>query len=192
MKKKFPTDRKFIKHLKKGYEDAYALLVKTYYKPLCDYAFGLSRSRFKAEDIVQNVFIRIWEQRNKLKQGFSLKSFLYKAVYNEFVNQYRKEVSINKMEKKYYETINPLYEEKGEELDRLMLLVEKAIEQLPPRCKEIFLLSKREGLTNVEIAEYLNVSIKTVESQMSIAFSTIRKKVGEKMNTILFLLFYMK
>ncbi|WP_047417648.1 RNA polymerase sigma factor [Cellulophaga sp. Hel_I_12] len=181
MKNFFPTNRKFIKHLKKGDEDAYALLVKTYYKPLCDYAFGLSRSRFKGEDIVQNVLIRIWEQRSKLKPGFSLKSFLYKTVYNEFVNQYRKEVSISKMEKKYFETINPLYEEKNAELDRLMLLVENEIEQLPPKCKETFLLSKKDGLTYVEIAEYLNVSIKTVENQMSIAFSTIRKKMEGKL-----------
>ncbi|TVZ27648.1 RNA polymerase sigma-70 factor (ECF subfamily) [Gillisia sp. Hel_I_86] len=181
MKKVFYTSRKLIKDLKKGNENAYAFIVKTYYKPLSNYAFGLSRNTFKAEDIVQNVFIRIWEQRSKLKQGFSLKSFLYKAVYNEFANQYRKEISINKMEKKYYESINPLYEEKSEELDRLMLLVEKEIEQLPPRCKETFLLSKREGLTYVEIAVYLNVSIKTVENQMSIAFSTIRKKMDGKL-----------
>jgi len=181
LKKVFSTNRKLIKHLKKGNEDAYALLVKTYYKSLCDYALGLSRNKFKAEDIVQNVFIRIWEQRSKIKSGFSLKSFLYKAVYNEFVNQYRKEVSIGKMERKYFDSINLIYEEKDEDLNRLILLVENEIEQLPPKCKEIFLLSKKEGLTYAEIAIYLNVSIKTVENQMCIAFSTIRKKMERKM-----------
>ena len=67
LKKAFSTHYEFIKHLKKGDEVAYAHLIKTYYKPLCEYAFGLSRDTFKAEDIVQNVLIRIWEQRNKIK-----------------------------------------------------------------------------------------------------------------------------
>jgi RNA polymerase sigma-70 factor (ECF subfamily) len=91
------------------------------------------------------------------------------------------------MEKKYFESINPLYEEEDEELHRLMLHVQHEIEQLPPKCKETFLLSKKEGLTYVEIATHLNVSIKTVENQMNIAFSTIRKKLGKKMHTILFM-----
>lgn len=191
LKKAFSTHYEFIKHLKKGDEVAYAHLIKTYYKPLCEYAFGLSRDTFKAEDIVQNVLIRIWEQRNKIKPDLSIKSYLYKAVYHEFINLYRKEISISKMEKKYFESINLLYEGEveDEELSRLMSFVQHEIEQLPPKCKETFLLSKREGLNYVEIAEYLNVSVKTVESQMNIAFSMIRRKLGDKMRTILFLFF---
>ncbi|GAA3643858.1 RNA polymerase sigma factor [Flavivirga jejuensis] len=189
MKKEFSTHLKLIKHLKKGDELAYTYLVKTYFKVLCDYAFGLSRDHFVAEDLVQNVLIRFWEKRKKLKSDTSIKSFLYKSVYNEFINLYRKEVSTDKLRKKYFMTIKPLYEEGDIELDRLVVLVKHAIEQLPPRCKEIFLLSKKEGLTYVEIADYLNISQKTVENQMGIAFTIIRKKAREKMHTILFLLF---
>ncbi|WP_420804775.1 sigma factor-like helix-turn-helix DNA-binding protein [Wocania ichthyoenteri] len=71
----------------------------------------------------------------------------------------------------------------------LINIVKQQIELLPPKCKETFLLSRHEGLTNVEIAIYLNISTKAVECQMTRAFSTIRKKVGEKLHTILFLLF---
>jgi RNA polymerase sigma-70 factor (ECF subfamily) len=67
--------------------------------------------------------------------------------------------------------------------------VKLEIENLPPKCKQTFLLSKQEGLTNMEIAEYLNVSIKSVEAHITKAFSILRKKVGDKMNGILFLLF---
>ncbi|MEP5339168.1 MAG: RNA polymerase sigma-70 factor [Algibacter sp.] len=189
MEKEFSTNIKLIKHLKKGNEYAYAYLVKTYFKPLCHYAFGLSRDHFVAEDLVQNVLIRFWEKRNKLKSDTSIKSFLYKSVYNEFINLYRKEVSTDKLREKYFMTIKPLYEEGDVELDRLMILVKQAIEQLPPKCKEIFLLSKKEGLTYAEIADYLNISQKTVENQMGIAFTIIRKKAKEKMHTVLFLLF---
>lgn len=189
MKKEFSTTIKLVKHLKKGDELAYTYLVKTYFKSLCDYAFGLSRDHFVAEDLVQNVLIRFWEKRNKLKSDTSIKNFLYKSVYNEFINLYRKEVSTDKLRKKYFMTIKPLYEEDDVELDRLMVLVKQTIEQLPPKCKEIFLLSKKEGLTYVEIANYLNISQKTVENQMGIAFTIIRKKVKEKIHTVLFLLF---
>lgn len=192
MKKKFSTNLRLIKHLKKGNEHAYTHLVKTYFKPLCDYAYGLSRDRFVTEDLVQNVLIRLWEKRNTLKPDASIKSFLYKSVYNEFINLYRKEVSTDKLRKKYFMTIKPLYEESDVELDHLMILVKHAIEQLPPKCKEIFLLSKKEGLTYTEIADYLNISQKTVENQMGIAFTIIRKKVKQQTHTVLFLLFNLR
>ncbi len=63
------------------------------------------------------------------------------------------------------------------------------IQNLPPKCKQTFLLSKQEGLTNVEIAEYLNVSIKSVEAHITKVFSILRKSIGDKMHGILFLLF---
>ncbi len=73
-----------------------------------------------------------------------------------------------------------------------MKLVKQEIENLPPKCKQIFLLSKQDGLTNIEIAEFLNVSIKSVEAHITKAFSILRKTVGEKVNSVLFLLFSMK
>jgi RNA polymerase sigma-70 factor (ECF subfamily) len=68
-------------------------------------------------------------------------------------------------------------------------IVKQEIQDLPPKCKEIFILGKQEGLTYAEIAEHLNISFRTVENQMSKAFVIIRQRVGDKMNTILFLLF---
>ena len=67
--------------------------------------------------------------------------------------------------------------------------MKQEIENLPPKCKQTFLLSKKDGLTNIEIAEYLNVSVKSVEAHITKAYSIIRKKVGDKMNGVLFLLF---
>ena len=70
-----------------------------------------------------------------------------------------------------------------------MDIVKKEIDKLPPKCKQTFLLSKKEGLTNIEIAEYLNVSIKSVEAHITKAFSILRKSIGNKVEGILFLLF---
>ena len=70
-----------------------------------------------------------------------------------------------------------------------MDIVKKEIDKLPPKCKQTFLLSKKEGLTNIEIAEYLNVSIKSVEAHITKAFSILRKSIGNKVEGSLFLLF---
>ena len=80
-------------------------------------------------------------------------------------------------------------EEDEKSIDKLMKIVKNEIENLPPKCKQTFLLSKQEGLTNIEIAEYLNVSIKSVEAHITKAFSILRKVIGDKVDGILFLLF---
>ena len=190
MKTKYLNNKKLVKHLKKGNEIAYTYLVELYYERLCDYASNLARDSFRSEDIVQNVFIRMWQQREKLNFNISIKSYLYKSVYNEFVDQYRKDIAITLLEKKYIEEINSNIEPSdNDKTERLIALVEKEIEQLPPKCKETFLLNKKEGLTYVEIAEFQNVSVGTVEKQMSKALNLIRNKIKGKLFSFLFVLF---
>lgn len=179
-----------IQGLKNGKTEAYTFLVEQYNQKLCVYAFSLSQDHNLAQDIVQNVFIRVWQQRHKLKSEFAVQGFLYKSVYNEFIDQYRKMKSTTAIEKKYIEALDAILEEDDKTtVERLIAMVKAEIEHLPPKCKRTFLLSKQEGLTNIEIAEYLSVSIKTVEAQITKAFSIIRKKIGDKTNGVLFLLF---
>jgi RNA polymerase sigma-70 factor (family 1) len=186
----FTDDISLIKSLKDGDSSAYTFLLNNYHHKLCVYAFSLTNNHDLSEDIVQNVFMRIWKQRVKLKDEFSLKSYLYKSVYNEFIDQYRKQKSVLALEKKYIDALSTIVEEEDERsLEKLINYVKQEIENLPPKCKQTFLLSKKDGLTNIEIAEYLNVSVKSVEAHITKAFSIIRKKVGDKMNGVLFLLF---
>lgn len=183
-------NNKLIKELKKGNSNAYTFLVEKYNQKLCAYAFSLTHDYDLAQDIVQNVFIRLWHQRAKLKNEFVIQRFLYKLIYNEFIDQYRKMKSTMVIEKKYIDALDAIIEDTDKSrIEKLINLVKKEIENLPPKCKQTFLLSKQEGLTNIEISEYLNVSIKTVEAQITKAFSIIREKTGEKTNGILFLLF---
>jgi RNA polymerase sigma-70 factor (ECF subfamily) len=143
-----------------------------------------------AEDIVHNVFMSIWKNRNKLKDQFAVKSYLYKSVYNEFIDQYRKKKAVLTLEKKHIDALTYIVEEEDEKsLEKLISIVKKEIDKLPPKCKQTFLLSKEEGLTNLEISEYLNISIKSVEAHITKAFSVLRKSIGNKVNGILFLLF---
>ena len=101
MKKKYHDNNKLIGHLKKGDKLAYSFLVNSFNHKLCVYANSLVNDHALAEDIVQNVFIKVWQRRSKLRADFSLKSFLYKSVYNEFIDQYRKRQSVMNLEKIY-------------------------------------------------------------------------------------------
>ncbi len=190
MKNNLSNNSDLILQLKKGNENAYAYLVDTYNHKLCLYANSLTNDISISEDIVQNVFIKVWERRDNLKVDFSIKSYLYKSVYNACINEYKKNQSVTALERKHIEELDRIVEDKDEAaLERLIGLVKEAIQELPPKCKEIFLLSKKEGLTNIEISEYLNLSKNTIERQINIAFSKIRENVGSKTDIILFLLF---
>jgi RNA polymerase sigma-70 factor (ECF subfamily) len=187
------NNTEFISGLKKGESKAYAFMVDTYHNMLCVYAFELTNDHDLAKDIDQNVFINIWRIRIKLKDDFAIKSYLYKSVYNEFLNQKRNRKLVVQLDKKYIDTLSQVVEENNERsLEELMILIKQEIENLPPKCKRIFLLSKQEGLSNIEIAEYLNVSTKSVEAHITKAFSTLRKTVSGEMTKVLFLLFEYK
>ncbi|MBG49409.1 MAG: RNA polymerase sigma-70 factor [Pseudozobellia sp.] len=185
----FNDNTLLIQNLKNGDEKAYEYLVDTYHHRLCVYANSLVNDHDHAEDIVQNVFIRTWERRHNLKSNFTIKSFLYKSVHNEFIDQYRKKKSVTALEKKYIEELERFTEKDEVFFERLLNLVQREIQNLPPKCRKIFLMSKQEGFTNVEIAEQLNVSIKTIEYHITKAFAILRQKANKDMEPVLFLLF---
>ena len=181
-----------IEKLRAGEEKAYMFLLDHYHRRLHAYANSLIDNQALAEDIVQNVFLKTWQFRKKLNPKYSVQSFLYKSVYNEFVNTYKKDQAMMSLQLKYYESLSEVVEGMDSKaLSKIIELVTKEIEKLPPKCRHIFTLSKKEGLTNQEISEHLSISIKTVESQITKAFTIIRDKLGEKYKTILFFMFGM-
>ena len=94
------------------------------------------------------------------------------------------------LQRKYTESLNEVVEHTdSEDLKKMIETVMNEIPNLPKECQKVFVLSKTEGLTNIEIAEYLNISIKTVEAHITKAYSILREKLGHKMKTIIFLLF---
>ena len=164
-------------------------LVDTYYVNLCTYAHTLTHDYGIAEDIVQNVFADIWLKRRNINSKLSLKNYLYRSVYNSFIDQYRKNRPIVYLEKKYFEAIDLVVEDDRGDISELIKLIEKEINNLPPKCKRIFLLNKKDGLTHTEISEYLKISIKTVEGHINRAFKRLQENLGKQSATLLFLLF---
>ena len=193
MKKVNLNEENLVEYLIKGEASAYTYLIDVYYDRLCIYASNLARDSFGSEDIVQNVIVRLWQRRKMLNNNISIKNYLYKSVYNEFVDYYRKHTAVTSLEKKYIEGLDKVYEiQDKKDNKRLISILNHEIEQLPIKCKETFLLSKKEGLTYNEIAEYKNISVNTVENHMVKAFAILRDKLKDKMHAVLLLLFNYK
>ena len=131
-----------LEKLKKGDSKAYSFLMDSYYKRLCGYANSLTNDIAKSEDIVQNIFVKIWVNRKKISSDIQIKNYLYKSVYNEFIDQYRKNKPLVYLEKKHIKAVNQIVNEKDGLLDNLILKLDSEIEKLPKKCKNIFLLNK--------------------------------------------------
>ncbi|CAZ98122.1 RNA polymerase sigma factor [Zobellia galactanivorans] len=181
-----------IERLKNGEEEAFIYLVDHYNRRLYGYALTLTNNHALAEDILQNVFLRTWEQRKKISITASLQNYLFKSVHNEFINQYKKKRSTMVLEQKYFNALEKATAAHDDiSLEGVISKIKREIENLPPKCKEVFLLSRNEGLTNLEIAHHLNVSIKTVEAQITKAFSTLRKELATEYKSMFFILYPM-
>ena len=147
---------------------------------LVRYAATMLYAQEDAREVVQEVFIKIWQKRDSLEFGTDLKAYLYRAVRNQALNR----ISRNKME-----TV-PLDEQifvqaddrrdEDEPKQQMLRRIHKQIGLLPAKAREIFLMSRMEGLSHAEIAEILEISPKTVENQIGIALKKIRKGVFQK------------
>lgn len=156
-------------------KDKFRELFKEYYNPLTNLAYRILKNENLAEDMVQEVFASLWEKKSELKIK-NLTPYLFKSVYHKCIEHLRKE----KIKSKYLEQVKldfPAYSKKFEDLGEKYLLKEKiynSLRQLPPKCRSVFVESKINGLTYSEIADKYNISKKTVENQMSIAFKKLR------------------
>tara|TARA_B110000483_G_scaffold21244_1_gene23972 strand:+ start:10919 stop:11494 length:576 start_codon:yes stop_codon:yes gene_type:complete len=182
----------FVEKLKNGDNNAYTLLMNDYYKNLCGYANLFTKDPSKSEDIVQNVFVKIWIYRKKIDPNIPIKKYLYKSVYNEFIDQYRKNKPVISLEEKYLKVIDTIIDDNSLDIEKLMMNVNREIDKLPEKCKRVFILNKKEGLTHNEIAEYLQISTKTVESHITRAFKILNQKLGNKIKNILIIIFDFK
>ena len=188
----YADERAFVECLAQGDEKAFMHLVDLYHKKLYAYCIALAHDHSAAEDIVQNVFLKTWSFRRRLDPRFSLKGFLYKTAYNEFLNEYQRNKEVILLKHAYIEVLEEVSQKMDEEVfDKMIFQVTQEIQKLPKKCREIFTLSKKEGLTNNEISDYLNVSVKTVEAHITKAFNLLRERLDGKYESFLFLLFRM-
>lgn len=181
-----------LKQLKNGNESAYRFLYKTYYAELCGYIMALGGNRTMAQDTVQQTFIKLWDRRDKLSIKYSLKGYIFRMAYNQYMDtQKKRKKELNLLEELKHEMVIDFVEASHDDFDTKIKLLEVEINRLPEQCKNVFLLGKREGLKYKEIAKKLGISIKTVEIHMSKAHKRLRKKLKAKFKVlVLFITFY--
>lgn len=172
--------------LRQGDEAAFDAVFRQWYAPLCHYAARLTDGDMdEAEDLVQQVFVKIWEQRGRLDIAWSLKAYLYKTVHNAALNRLR----AANTRSKYFDYNATQLENTSVQPDdtssELAECLQKALDLLPPQCRHVFELSRFEELKYREIADQLGISIKTVETQMGKALRILRLQLADYLVTVL-------
>lgn len=169
--------------LQAGNERAFTWLFNRYYQDLFAYACRLVREDKIAADMVQDTFCNLFKNRAALEVHTSIQAYLYKSVYNHCVNEIKRHsLEVSYMDEEladfYFKEILQTPEaEIVLRSEEIRLALQDAIGHLPERCREIFVLSKMQEMSNKEIAEQLGISLKTVEAQMTKALSCLRKEL---------------
>jgi RNA polymerase sigma-70 factor, ECF subfamily len=167
--------------LKEGRESAFEMLFKTYYQPLCNYAYSFLNDKDEAEEVVQSAFITVWDKRQTIEIQTSIKSYLYRMVRNACLNVIKHEKV--KQQHVAYEMAGgePSHEGVSQSVisSELEQKIYEAMKALPEQCRLVFQLSRFEELKYAEIATQLNISVKTVENQMGKALKIMREKLKE-------------
>jgi len=170
-----------LKRIQKGDLKEFERLFRELYSPLCFYANKYLQDKDKAEEIVQDIFYGIWKKRAKLSIKVSFKSYLYKAVHNNCLQLIQHHAVEDKYKQYVKNEVSHFQSDpvKEMELQEMNEVVEQTLDSLPERCKEIFSLSRFEGLKYREIAEKLKISTKTVEANMGKALQAFRKNLKQ-------------
>lgn len=172
-------DRKYVCALRNGDYRAFDILFRRYTERIYAFTLGITRQKFASEEITQIVFLKVWENRHRIEEHFSFKSFLFSIAYHEIISWLRRE----KSEKRKLESFvtNAAYSseetETSIEFQNLEQITRVIIDKFPEKRREIFKLSREHGLSNKEIAKELNISVKTVEGHITAALKVLRGKL---------------
>ena len=167
--------------LQAGDITAFEMIFKTYYQPLCNYAYSFVHDRDEAEEIVQATFLSVWEKKDNLTIHTGVKPYLYAMVRNAALNVLKHE----KIKQQHATVELAVAERSTESVTRTVMASEledriyKALNKLPEQCRLVFKLSRFEELKYAEIAEQLNISVKTVENQMGKALKIMREQLKD-------------
>ena len=189
----YNTDKELLEKIIEGNESAFELIFIKYYDPLCKYAYSIMQNKNEVEEIVQSVFVKVWEYHKNIQVKVSLKSYLYQMVHNAVANELKRK----KIVQKHAEILgrlnlsNPISENYpianliSQELEEK---IEKEIAALPEQCRLIFIKYKFEEKSYKEIAEEMNISNNTIKTQLRRAIQKLREAFREYFPLIIFIL----
>ncbi|MDA3879515.1 MAG: RNA polymerase sigma-70 factor [Prolixibacteraceae bacterium] len=176
----------------KGNRKSFEILFKRFYAQLCYYAYKYVNDFDEAEDIVQGFFAKMWDSKSSVNINTSVKNYFFRSVRNLCLNQIKHYKVVDQHRKESLrdmvtsENDNVIYDY------ALVNRINQCIDELPPKRREIFVLSREYDLKYREIAERLNISVKTVETQMGLALKELRVKLGDIKKMIIGLILILK
>jgi len=163
-----------------GTENTFRKVFDDSYENLCRYAFSIVKDFDLAEDIVQSMFMKLWEKRDELDITTSVQSYLFRSVYNQCLNHLEHRV----IKTKYDATVRVEAGREEQQPDvfpeELGNNIRKAVDTLPPQCRSIFIMSRYEELKYSEIAERLGISVNTIQNQVSKALKLLREALKDQ------------
>jgi RNA polymerase sigma-70 factor (ECF subfamily) len=179
-KREHSPDYNLIDDLRDGDLEAFDLIFKKYGDGLFGFAFTYLKSREETEELVQNVFLKLWVNRKNLKKQSSLKSYLFTIAYHNMCRLFREKQIHEKFTKEIIavgqRTVNL---EEQLEYQSTLEQVDRLIEKLPEKQRVIFMKSRKEGKSSKEIADEMNLASTTVDNQISLAIKFLRKNLPE-------------
>ncbi|OFY39479.1 MAG: hypothetical protein A2X18_05140 [Bacteroidetes bacterium GWF2_40_14] len=182
------SSEELLNALNAGREDAFSFLFVKYYSNLFSYAYRILNDVEDAKECVQLTFCHLWDIRKGLVINDSIKSYLYRAVYNNSITILRHKKFLAKYEVKglldfYFTSIvqDPQAEMRINTSETKQVILD-SIESLPKKCREIFVKCKIKGQSSAAVAQDLEISVKTVENQMTIAYKKLREKLKLSLN----------
>jgi RNA polymerase sigma-70 factor (ECF subfamily) len=162
-------------------------LFRTYFAPLCSFAQKYVGDAGDAKDIIHQVFIGLWHKRDDVDLTTSLKSYLFTGVHNRCLNYIRDRKKLVQFDAPQHESELGGYLESRDYLEasETEAQINRALDELPEKCREIFMLNRFDQLKYREIAAKLNISVKTVETQMSRALKVLREKLSDLVTVLI-------
>lgn len=179
-------DPALLTRIASGDEAAFRRVYVNFYRRLYQFAFALVKTREPAEEIVEDVFIRVWQQRETAVSIQNLRVYLYTAIKNSALNYLSQKARQSITEP--FDHIHIGVEGSTGTPEQILITAEmhqkiqRAVEALPPRCKMIFKLVREDGLKYKEIAGILNISVNTIDAQMAIAVKKITAAIGAELD----------
>lgn len=176
------ADSELLARLRAGDERALEAVFRAHYAAMCGVVRRIVFAPDVAEELVQDVFFKLWSRREQLAEIDALRTYLYRAARNTALNHLRRQKLEHAHKERELIKGEPMATEAtddGADAGELEVAVRAAISRLPDRCREIFLMSRDGGLTYGQIARELGISIKTVETQMGRALKSLRSSLAE-------------
>lgn len=178
MEAKQGSDKELVKKLSSGSEEAFRLLFQKYERRLYTFSYKILLSSEDAEEVVQEVFFKIWKNKRLLKEDLSFCSFLFTIAKNHIYNQLSKRVSETAYKHYYLGSMKNQVGYNTEEdyyFEELKEAIKEKVDQMPEKRRKVFIMSRFDGLSNSEIADRQNLTLSTVENHINKALKTLKQ-----------------